>query len=96
MFTYTTRHSVPASFHGYRYFQSCNISSHYIHSLLEPPIMASLPVQLGTLLFALNLSNYLLPDGIGLAWRLCLARHGAGLGLLICVLNDPDEYVWTS
>jgi len=63
-------------------------------SNILPSIMASLPVKIGTLLFALNLSNYLLPDVIGLAWRLCLAQHGAGLGLLICLLDDPDECVW--
>ena len=53
----------------------------YAHfSNILPSIMASLPVKIGTLLFALNLSNYLLPDVIGLAWWLCLAQHSMARG----------------
>jgi len=67
----------------------------YAHfSNILPSIMVSLPVKIGTFLFVLNLSNYLLPDVIGLAALLGTAQHGAGLGLLICLLDDPDEYVW--
>ena len=53
----------------------------YAHfSNILPSIMAPLPVKIGTLLFALNLSNHLLPDVIGLAWRLCLAQHSMARG----------------
>jgi hypothetical protein len=53
----------------------------YAHfSNILSSIMASLPVKIGTFLFVLNLSNYLLPDVIGLAWRLCLAQHSMAQG----------------
>lgn len=54
--------------------------THDHFSNILPSIMASLPVKIGTLLFALNLSNYLLPDVIGLVWRLCLAQHSMARG----------------
>lgn len=63
----------------------CDAITVSLHTLISqtsflPSIMASLPVKIGTFIFVLNLSNDLLPDVIGLAWRLCLAQHSMARG----------------
>jgi hypothetical protein len=81
MFTYTIRHSINfVSWIRLFSMMQYTVSLHTLISRTSFLLSWHLPVKIGTFLFVLNLSNYLLPDVIGLAWRLCLAQHSMAQG----------------